>query len=261
MEGHIYAALAAKQEDRGETTSLIEDRRVAANLPSTFYLLPSATPQLSLLISGGHTELVLSEKDGSYAVIGQTRDDAVGECFDKCARMLGLAYPGGPKIGKLAGEAREMQLPYNVTLPRPMLHSNDLDFSFSGLKTAVKIALEKVNLDEHEKVVDETTQRIFAREIEDAITDVLVAKTRTALVQTGAQTLIVSGGVSASTCIRARLTELMAREFPTNSLFFSSRELATDNALMIALASIAKIESKEFTNPDVLIAQGNLRLG
>lgn len=257
MEGHIYAALA--QDDRPlrlQTASLTDNRLVPEQL--SLSLMSDVCPLLSLLISGGHTEFVLSTTTGQYEVIGQTRDDAVGECFDKTARMLGLAYPGGPKIGLLSAEARAEGLPRTVVLPRPMKDSGDLDFSFSGLKTAVKVALEKLL---HRGQTSAETQKVFAREIEDAIVDVLVVKTRAALERTQAATLVVSGGVSASTRIRAELEALIASEFPGVTLLFSPKHLATDNALMIALASIAHVENGEFVSTDALVADGNVRLG
>lgn len=262
MEGHIYAALVGSEFK-------IQN--------SKFKILKPTYPLLSLLISGGHTELVLSEQEGEYTIFGQTRDDAVGECFDKCARMLGLEYPGGPKIGKLAAEARAANLPRTYTLPRPMLHSGDLDFSFSGLKTAVLKMLTELRgptpsqyggststthtVGPSYSMLADNDQRALAREIEETIADVLVRKTCDALTQSNAQTLIVSGGVSASTYIREQLTHLIATDFPAVTLLFSPRQLATDNALMIALAAISKVERKEFVDSEKLVAQGNLRLG
>jgi N6-L-threonylcarbamoyladenine synthase len=259
MEGHVYAALVKFTDDGLQMTGT--DRGSEVVTPTVNCKLSTVNyPLLSLLISGGHTELVLSAEEGAYTILGQTRDDAVGECFDKCARMLGLEYPGGPKIGKLAAEARAENIPRLFTLPRPMLHSNDLDFSFSGLKTAVLKVL-KEHRSSTSMEITESEKKALAREIEEAITDVLVAKTRRALEESAARTLVMSGGVSASTYIREKIGELIMSEYPAVTLLFSPRELATDNALMIALASIAKVEGKEFTEIDKLVANGNMRLG
>ena len=126
MEGHIVSSLSP---------SIQKDFTQLGSLP---------VPSLGLLISGGHTELVKIESIGKYEIIGATRDDAVGEAFDKVARMLGLTYPGGPQVSRLAAEARASKLPHSVVLPRPMKSSKDLDFSFAGLKTAVLYALQKI---------------------------------------------------------------------------------------------------------------------
>src|SRR6185369_17724843 len=123
-------------------------------------------------MSGGHSEIVLIKGIGSYEILGATRDDAIGEAFDKVARMLGLPYPGGPEISKLGNMARNEKLPRNIKLPRPMIDSGDLDMSFAGLKTAVLYELRK-----HEAITDDLRKEI-SREFEDAVTDVVVSKLR-----------------------------------------------------------------------------------
>lgn len=207
-------------------------------------------PAVALLISGGHTDLVRMNDYTSFEVIGSTRDDAVGEAFDKTARMLGLPYPGGPQIGSLAGEAREQNLPQILPpLPRPMLTSGDLDFSFSGLKTAVRTRVLDVQITNEEK-------KQYAREIEDAITDVLIRKVHDAIDRTGAQTLIVGGGVSANTHIRKSLERLVSEDIPYVKLHMPERNLSTDNSIMIALAAHA--EPNIATS--MIVAQGSLQL-
>jgi N6-L-threonylcarbamoyladenine synthase len=208
-------------------------------------------PAVSLLISGGHTELVSMAHWGQYTKIGETRDDAVGEAFDKVARMLGLPYPGGPEISKRADEARKRDLPRFTPLPRPMLDSKDLDFSFSGLKTAVRYGIEGLTL---------TPDNIcsVAREFEDAVTEVLTEKTRRAIETAGAHTLIVGGGVSANTHIRESFLSFFTREYPTLTIYFPPRHLSTDNSIMIALAGHAHIESGEGNT--TISADGNLSL-
>ena len=230
MEGHIAAALATQTSD------------------TQFSLSEPALPMLSLLISGGHTELVLSKTWTTYEKVGSTRDDAVGEAFDKSARLLGLPYPGGPEVSKLAQEAREHKYTCAFSLPRPMLDSDSLDFSFSGLKTAVRTLIESIDEPTHEQ------RACIARELEDAITDVLVTKTQRALDAHAVRTLIVSGGVAANTHIRSALETLVA-QYPHVSLHFPTPQLATDNGVMIALAATLH----DTTTTDIH-ANGNLSL-
>jgi N6-L-threonylcarbamoyladenine synthase len=212
-------------------------------------------PALALLISGGHTELVLMREWGAYERIGETRDDAVGEAFDKAARMLGLPYPGGPEIGKLAHEARVNGVESFVQLPRPMLESGDFDFSFSGLKTAVRYAVQDKTLTHKEKIG-------VAREFEDAVTTVLLKKTKNAIDLHNVQTLIVGGGVSANTHIRETFKEYFWKEYPMVTVYLPPRNLSTDNSIMIALAGHARKDSA--LSHDRLMdmqADGNLALG
>jgi N6-L-threonylcarbamoyladenine synthase len=213
MEGHILASLY----------DVVEDDKLAS----------VAFPAVSLLISGGHTELILIKDWSSFEKIGQTKDDAVGEAFDKVARMVGLPYPGGPEVSKKAALAREQKLPpFKADLPRPMLHSNDLDFSFSGLKTSVRYAIEG-------KELSESDTHAICRDFEDAVTEVLLKKTQNALTEHGALTLIIGGGVSANTFIRQTFqTELMASH-PDVEVYFPQPKLSTDNSIMIALAGHA----------------------
>lgn len=210
-------------------------------------------PLLALLISGGHTELVLSEKWHEYKILGATRDDAVGEAFDKVARLLGLPYPGGAELSRLAREARNKNLESAFKLPRPMLHGDTLEFSFAGLKTAV-LKIVEANF----PLTDEMKSGI-AREFEDAVVDVLVAKTMKAVDEYGIQTVIVGGGVSANSYIHSRLTEALENAGLPRPLA-PAPELATDNALMIALAGYFRAARKEFADPATLRANGNLKL-
>ena len=211
-------------------------------------------PVLALLISGGHTELVLSKEFGTYELVGQTRDDAAGEAFDKVARLLNLPYPGGPEISKLASEARDQHLQSEIKLPRPMMHEDNFDFSFSGLKTAVRKIVEA-----HPEMSSEDKKKL-AREFEDTVADVLVEKTLRAVDERGANTVVVGGGVSANTHIRKRLAEALEGIGYPAQLVVPPPELATDNAIMIALAGYFHALKKEFTAPENLGAHGNLRL-
>ncbi len=213
-------------------------------------------PALALLISGGHTELVYIEHWGSYKKIGQTRDDAVGEAFDKVARMLKLPYPGGPEVSKKAQSAREKNIPSTFSLPRPMIHSQDFDFSFSGLKTSVLYTLK-----DHGELTPDLCEDM-CREFEHAVTDVLISKTKRALIETGAQSLVIAGGVIANTHIRHAFTELMAKDFPGQALYIPEKNMATDNAVMIAAAGYIE----HLLHPDnaetnrIIRAQGNMEL-
>jgi N6-L-threonylcarbamoyladenine synthase len=213
-------------------------------------------PLLSLLISGGHTELVLSKRWMEYELLGATRDDAVGEAFDKVARLLDLPYPGGPHISRLASEARLRQgeSATQVTLPRPMIDSKDYDFSFAGLKTAVR------RLVEAGAPLSEDSKCALAREFEDACADVLIAKSMRAIEEFGAQALVVGGGVSANEHIRARLRSAIDDFGYETKLLIPPPELATDNALMIALAGYFRAQKREFARAETLRANGNLKL-
>lgn len=207
-------------------------------------------PALALLLSGGHTEIIYTDKIGSYKKISETRDDAVGECFDKVARTLGLTYPGGPEISKLAKTARVENIKLKDSLPRPMIHSDDLDFSFSGLKTSVLYYTK-----EHK--INETLVKAISREVEEAITDVIVVKTKKAIEDTGAQTLIIGGGVVANEYIREALKILC--EKIGIEILLPHVDHSTDNALMIALAGY--FEKDKAQNADIKInAFGNLSL-
>jgi len=213
MEGHIVAGALIFKDD-------------------IYDISPINFPACALLISGGHTEIVRIPKLRSYKVIGKTRDDAVGEAFDKVARMLSLPYPGGPEISRLAERSRKEGLivDEDLRLPRPMLHSGDLNFSFSGLKTAVLTRIKK-----REKL-DEITKQMLALEFENAVTDVIIAKVKQAMYESRANTLIVGGGVSANTHIRFALKELAESE--SFELFIPDKDLSTDNGIMIAATGL-----------------------
>jgi tRNA A37 threonylcarbamoyltransferase TsaD len=240
-------------------------------------------PAVALLVSGGHTELVKVDAIGSYEILGRTRDDAVGEAFDKVARILGLPYPGGPQISALAESARtntnltltiadqnsESKSEYEsepslrksayslrksavstLTLPRPMLHSHDLDFSFSGIKTAVLYMVQKI------PEMTEEIKKQIAKEFEDAVIEVLVSKTKTAIETSGAKTLIVGGGVIANKLLRKTLVESLS----DTKVFIPNMKFTTDNATMIGVAGYLKINRSNSTYSTDLRAQGGMRL-
>ncbi len=209
-------------------------------------------PALALLISGGHTQLVVMRDWSRYEIIGNTRDDAVGEAFDKVARMLGLEYPGGPEISKLAQSAREENLEKPYSLPRPMIDTDNFDFSFSGLKTAVMYLIrDKGSLSEIDK-------KQIAREFEDSVSEVLLEKTKRAIAKYDIKTFILGGGVSANKHIRYTLETHLPQDVEK---FTPPLELTGDNAVMIAASGYLTIASgKEIPKLDDISANGNLAL-
>jgi len=258
MEGHLIS-------------SLVRHTNILENVGMSGELRGVQMPVLALLISGGHTEFVLMQEWFTYEVIGETLDDAVGEAFDKVARMLGLHYPGGPEISKLAqsvrlreepsgkgprvssladnlpvGKARPDHLPEGSSfrLPRPMINTDNCDVSFSGLKTAALYALREYSKATPSRAKEspliQEEKAMFAREFEDAVADVFVAKTRKALMQTGAQTFVIGGGVAANTYLRDTLQKLVADEFPGVEVRLPELSITGDNAIMIAEVALAR---------------------
>jgi len=198
-----------------------------------------AFPFITLLVSGGHTLLVRVDGIGAYSLIGQTLDDAAGECFDKSARLLGLPYPGGPEVARLAlqGDAKRFKL------PRPMLNKDNLDFSFSGLKTAVMYAVRKAGGSEG---LDDAARCDMAAAIEASICEVLVKKAVRACRQEDAPRLVIAGGVAANRSLR----NLLATYADEVSVFLPEPKHCTDNAAMIAYAAFARIRSGSEAAPD-----------
>jgi N6-L-threonylcarbamoyladenine synthase len=284
MEGHIFS--------------------VFVNTKRKFKIPKIKTPALSLLVSGGHTQLILMKKparpDGrsggwpaQYEIIGESVDDAVGEAFDKVARMLGLPYPGGPEISKLAETEREkerMKISFAGTpqgdgprieqifqqkncdpakidfhpfsLPRPMLHSKNFNFSFSGLKTAVLYLIR--DLGGLEKI-DEKTKAQIALEFENAAIECLVYKTAKAIEKYKIKTLIVAGGVSANKYLQSEIKKITGKKV---KLYFPPKELTGDNSIMIGIAGYLNYiklarrggNKKKVPKIDSIKATGNLRL-
>lgn len=192
-------------------------------------------PFIALLVSGGHTQLMRVGGVGDYQLLGETLDDAAGEAFDKTAKLLGLDYPGGPALARLAekGDAA------SYDLPRPMLHSRDLDLSFSGLKTAVLTWVRK--LEKETGALSDEQRRNLAAATQAAIVDVLVAKSAKAMTQTGLTRLVVAGGVGANRRLRERLVQAMSGL--RGDVFFPPFELCTDNGAMIAFAAAQRVNA------------------
>jgi len=261
MEGHIFSVFG---KNKGK-----------------FKIPKVKLPILSLLVSGGHTQLVLTKKWMNYEIIGESLDDAMGEAFDKVARMLDLPYPGGPEISKLAEEerAREKQslrgvsqadgprgsaprargdsdpekISFSLALPRPMLKSKDFNFSFSGLKTAVLYLIKKIG-----NLNDKTKQKI-ALEFENAAIECLVYKTAKAIEKYKIKTLIVAGGVSANKHLKSEIKKITSAKI---KLLFPTRELSGDNSLMIGIAGYLNYIKNKKKVPKInsIKATGNLRL-
>jgi len=196
-------------------------------------------PHLALLVSGGHTMLIEALALGEYRLLGETRDDAAGEAFDKSAKLLGLPYPGGPQLAALAQHGRAGAVP----LPRPMLDRPGYEFSFSGLKTAVLLATRAQPLDAQRRAD-------IARGVQEAIVDVLCTKALRALAETGHRSLVVAGGVGANLELRARLRAAVTAQ--GSQVFFPRSEFCTDNAAMIAMAGLLRLRAGE---------RGTLELG
>jgi N6-L-threonylcarbamoyladenine synthase len=193
---------------------------------------PPPFPHLALLVSGAHTLLIEVSGVGRYRVLGTSRDDAAGEAFDKSAKLLGLPYPGGPQLAQLA----ERGAPGAFSFPRPMLDRPGLEFSFSGLKTAVLHAVRG-------RVLTERQRADVARAVQEAIVETLTAKALRALEYTGLTVLVVSGGVSANRSLRERLTAAAGSQGAR--VYYPRIEFSTDNAAMIAVAGLARLQAGE----------------
>lgn len=191
---------------------------------------PPPFPHVALLVSGGHTMLIEVRELGSYRLLGETRDDAAGEAFDKTAKLLGLPYPGGPELARLADRGT----PGVFNFPRPMLDRPGLEFSFSGLKTAVVHAIRG-------REMTDAVRADVAEGVQLSIVETLTAKALRALEETGLDTLVVSGGVSANRSLRARLAEAARRQGAR--VYYPRIEFCTDNAAMIAVAGLARLQA------------------
>ncbi len=223
IEGHIYSALLAG-EDPNSYTALLASQQVQA--------LDSAMPALGLVVSGGHTMLIEVTDHLTYSTLGQTKDDAAGEVFDKVARMLSLPYPGGPHVSALAeqGDAKAYDF------PRPMRHSGDLHFSYSGLKTAVLYQLQSIG-----ETVSDQDRASIAASFEAAVIDSLAAKLVQAAKQKQYRTVLLAGGVAANKRLRARMQE--EADALGVSLRIAPQALCGDNATMIGQAGVFAYEA------------------
>ncbi|KKP90409.1 MAG: putative tRNA threonylcarbamoyladenosine biosynthesis protein Gcp [Candidatus Moranbacteria bacterium GW2011_GWC2_37_73] len=264
IEGHIYANFIETQELGVRNEDLANKKQK----PNSYNLIPRTYiefPILALVVSGGHTQLVLMKDHLQYEIIGQTVDDAVGEAFDKVARILGIGYPGGPKVAQQAAnfqfpisnfqtksnnstskqnyefdEAKKL-MPKKLIFPRPMLHKKNFNFSFSGLKTAVlyetKKLQEKLPVTSYELLIPE-----ICHEFQQACIDVLVSKTIKAAEIYKPKTILLAGGVSANTELREQLGKAISKSLPTTTYHLPPINLTGDNAAMIAAAAAFRWE-------------------
>ena len=258
LEGHIYANFLNSRNDQTPPPK--------ADQPGAGITKP-AFPLLALVVSGGHTELVLMKDHFQYEILGETQDDAAGEAFDKVAKMLGLDYPGGPIVAKRADTYRNDQSPNSppkadqpkagnfqtnpndqksriknqdstFNFPRPMLDADNFDFSFSGLKTSVLYYLKKHEGEKSdEKFIDAT-----CHEFQEAVVDVLVGKTKKALRLYSPATFVIAGGVSANVRLRTKLRNLIDTEFPQTQFLTPEFTYSLDNAAMIGIAGAIRYE-------------------
>ncbi len=290
LEGHLISVLL-----HSKIKAKISNQTVLKK--TAFKTTSLKFPALGLLISGGHTELIFLKSWTKKKKIGETQDDAVGEAFDKVARMLGLPYPGGPEISKLAEEAQAKNIYLETKFPRPMIHSGDFNFSFSGLKTAVLYYLKNLQKTSREQLSErdwreseeifqqkntpvvrenvfaDSTKLAVAREFEDAVIETLISKTKMALEGVSRatlieqssrvafdtpKTLIIGGGVIANKALRKNFLKLK-ENYPDLQILIPEKSLTTDNATMIAAAGYIEYLRNQKPNRE-LKAQGNLNI-
>lgn len=235
----LVGIVAAKSLSMALDVPLIGTHHIAGHIYANELVHDIVYPCMALVVSGGHTELVLLESEGNFHVVGKTRDDAVGEAYDKVARALHLPYPGGPHIDKLAVEAEE-----SIVLPRAWLEAGSYDFSFSGLKSAVLSVINQTRM--KGLVLDEAA---LARGFQESVTEVLVTKALRAVREFGAKQLLLCGGVAANRGLRKALTERCEKE--KIPLLIPPNTLCTDNAAMIGAAAHLKLKREQFTDLDL----------
>lgn len=287
IEGHIYANFISSEQLVSRSQQRKEHKSPSNySLPTT--RSSSLFPLLALVVSGGHTELVLMRDHFEYEILGETEDDAVGEAFDKVAKMLGLPYPGGPEIARRASnyqlsmindqkelksktkdlkdrsELKVENCELKIAFPRPLLDSHDYRFSFSGLKTSVLYFLKK----NEEKKRDEHFINAVCYEFQEAALDVLIEKTRRATLEYRPRTVIIAGGVSANVELRTRMSDMITRDFPDTSFLMPPFKYSLDNAGMIGAAALfrwekmtAEDKQKASTDWQTLSADPNMNLG
>jgi N6-L-threonylcarbamoyladenine synthase len=205
---------------------------------------PPAFPFVALLVSGGHTQLVRVDGIGRYQLLGESVDDAAGEAFDKTAKLMGLRYPGGPEIARLA----ETGTPGRFTFPRPMTDRPGLDFSFSGLKTFTLNTWQQCR---EAGDASEQTRADIARAFQDAVVDTLTIKCKRALKQTGLNSLVIAGGVSANAALRQSLEGMLAGL--KGKVFYARPRFCTDNGAMIAYAGCQRLLAGQHEGPEILV--------
>ena len=254
IEGHLLIALLQQNNanPKSEARNPKQTQNPNLQIPNPKDIFPA----IGLIVSGGHTQLVLVKGIGKYKIIGETRDDAAGECFDKTARMLGLPYPGGPEIAAQAAKLPTTHYILHTKLPRPMMYTKDYDFSFSGLKTAVLYDYQARSTKEKKS---KAYVQAMAAEIQQAIIDVLIHKTMKATQEYNAKSVILGGGVAANEELRKQLSSKL--DSPHIKLLAPPKKLATDNGVMIAMAGYFKYTKGAYPkNTESIVANPNLRL-
>ena len=227
LEGHIYANWLEES-----IKSVKSKVKVKSKSQNNYNLWKPEFPILCLIVSGGHTQLVLMKKDLNYKIIGETVDDAAGEAFDKVAKLLGLSYPGGPLIEKIAKKGDGNKFSFT----RPMINSKNYNFSFSGLKTAVLYKVRGRN-EAVPRLYDKQYQANIAASFQQAVIDVLISKTIKAAREYKVKSILLGGGVSANKELQKQLKEIINKEIPDTGYRIPDTNLTTDNALMIAIAA------------------------
>jgi N6-L-threonylcarbamoyladenine synthase len=259
LEGHIAAnwlepicGISNFQFPISKQFSIFKSQISKQNSNSKFKMR-NLFPAICLIVSGGHTQLVLIKEAGKYKVIGQTRDDAAGEAFDKVAKLLGLGYPGGPRIASIAKNGA----PDAFKLPRPMIDSPDLDFSFSGLKTAVLYLVRSLDsrLRGNDKLVGD-----LCASFQQAVVDVLVDKTISAAKKYKARTIMLSGGVAANQELRKQMRKAVIKNLPNTKYLIPNTKYCVDNAVMIGLAGYWKFIRNGGDKLEKLVAKANSNL-
>lgn len=214
-------------------------------------------PAICLVVSGGHTQLILMRNIGTYKLLGETRDDAAGECFDKVARILGLGYPGGPVVAKMAAKLKIQKSKFKVKLPRPMIYSGNYDFSFSGLKTAVLYDYRSrpPKLRESKEYIQE-----MCREVQQAIIDVLTHKTLKAAKNFKVKSIILGGGVAANQELQKQFKEKIKKELPHIEYLKPDTQFCTDNAVMVSIAAYFHRQEVKRVNWKKIEVDANLKI-
>lgn len=231
IEGHIYSAFA-REDDKSPGSLLVDSQEIKF-------------PLLALIVSGGHTSLILMTDHGKYQQLGSTIDDAVGEAYDKVAKLLGLSYPGGPIVSRLASEYRDANLKDAISLPRPLINDKTYNFSFSGLKTAVLYSAKRIadELDLKEaKDLSEQTKEAIAFAFEEAVKDVLISKTQRAIMEYHPKAVVFGGGVAANRYLATSLERMIEGTESGTKFLKPLLKMAGDNAAMIGLAAYYHIK-------------------
>lgn len=235
---------------------IIQVNHIEAHIYANFIDEPKILfPAVCLVVSGGHTQLILMKNHGQYKVLGETQDDAAGECLDKVARILGLEYPGGPVIESESKKFTICNPDFKIKLPRPMIHSKDYNFSFSGLKTAVLYDFKERSPKIRK---DKNYIRQICAETQQSVIDVLIYKTIKAVKNYGIKSIILGGGVTANKELRKQFVKKTGKEFPDLKLYIPNSEFCTDNGVMVAVVSF--FHRKDKKNWKKIKAQADLRI-